>query len=328
VSQVIKVFLASPGGLETERAMSSRIVERINQVLGPFLAVHLSLYRWENEPPGFGRPQGLINPAVHDCDIFVGIVGRRWGSPTGEYESGFAEEYAVATERARNTGIPSVLLFCREIDPEAEADPGPQLEKVLAFKAERRRLHDVMYKEYADEGQWAEEFHVALMREVLKARPDHKAIVQALIEDAAARWHDFTAPSTPFTRTRINLEGQWVAAFGFNTASVVEEANLALALWTDYAVAWKCVVTDPDGRQYVHPRDEWMPKEAGERFARAMFPSDFEWAAPDLLEGNYLIEWWEPSQQPGEHYRLARDGVRYRRVVDPESPARASAPLT
>ncbi|WP_108252751.1 DUF4062 domain-containing protein [Planctomonas deserti] len=137
------VFLASPGDLETERAAVREVERRLNSIFENRQA-RVRVVGWENVPPALGRPQELINPLVHECDLFVGLMGRRWGSKTGEFSSGFEEEFNIAMRRRDVGDVPAIGIFFAEIPIEAMADPGPQLEKVIEFrnkvKAERMAL--------------------------------------------------------------------------------------------------------------------------------------------------------------------------------------------
>ncbi len=89
---ILTVFLASPGDLQEERNITRLSVERVNKILSRRVGWQIELLRWEDTSPGYSRPQNLINRDVDSCDLFVGILWRRWGQNTGEYSSGFEEE--------------------------------------------------------------------------------------------------------------------------------------------------------------------------------------------------------------------------------------------
>ncbi|GAH77917.1 unnamed protein product, partial [marine sediment metagenome] len=100
------------------------------------------------------RPQKLINRDVDSCDLFVGILWRRWGQNTGKYSSGFEEEFIRACDRRRKTGKPEIWLYFKTIDEENVKDPGDQLKKVLKFKKEQIELKELLFKEFNDSGNW------------------------------------------------------------------------------------------------------------------------------------------------------------------------------
>jgi hypothetical protein len=93
---VLTVFIGSPGDLQEERKAARQVVDRLNRNVGRNLGLHVDLRGWEDTLPGAGRPQEIINEDLMDSDLFVGLLYRRWGSPSGEYTSGFEEEYELA----------------------------------------------------------------------------------------------------------------------------------------------------------------------------------------------------------------------------------------
>ncbi len=86
----------------------------------------------------------MINPWVDDRDIFIGMLNRRWGTPTGAFSSGFEEEYERALGRTGDFG-PAMALFFRQLSAEETADPGEQLQQVLAFQQRVREERKALY---------------------------------------------------------------------------------------------------------------------------------------------------------------------------------------
>ena len=94
----LKVFVASPSDLEAEREALRKLEASLNVAFASAkLAVRFT--GWEQVSHGYGRPQAKINPLVDECDIFVGLLRRKWGTATGEHESGFLEEHERALAR-------------------------------------------------------------------------------------------------------------------------------------------------------------------------------------------------------------------------------------
>ena len=165
---ILTVFLASPGDLQEERNITRVSVERANKILSRRVRWQIELLRWEDTSPGYSRPQNLINRDVDSCDLFVGILWRRWGQNTGKYSSGFEEEFIRARDRRRKTGKPEIWLFFKTIDEESVKDPGDQLKKVLKFKKEQTELKDLLFKEFGDSKKWDELIYDYLLDYVLK----------------------------------------------------------------------------------------------------------------------------------------------------------------
>ncbi len=86
---------------------------------------------------GFGRPQHLINEEMDQCDLLLGMIWKRWGTPPGqdgEYSSGFQEEFERSLARREQSGSPEISLFFKQIPDEFMADPGEDLKKVQEFR--------------------------------------------------------------------------------------------------------------------------------------------------------------------------------------------------
>jgi hypothetical protein len=99
---VLTVFIGSPGDLADERTEAREVVDRVNHHVARNLGVHVELRGWEDTLPGFSRPQAKINEDIQASNLFIGLLWRRWGTPTGEYSSGFEEEFEVAKELYKN----------------------------------------------------------------------------------------------------------------------------------------------------------------------------------------------------------------------------------
>jgi len=154
--------------LTDERETIRQVEQRINAVFDR-RNVRVRITGWEQVPPELGRPQELINPLVHDCDIFVGLLNRRWGSETGTYSSGFEEEFEVALARRADGPKPAIGMFFADIPAEARADPGPQLQSVLKFQERVRKEQVALYRTFRNADHLAFEILEFLTSHVLHA---------------------------------------------------------------------------------------------------------------------------------------------------------------
>jgi len=106
---------------------------------------------------------------VDECHVFVGILWKRWGTPTGDtYSSGFEEEFVRAFERRGQTGSPEIWLTFKQVDPALLDDPGDDLRKVLAFRKVQETSKAVLYKEVQDTGDWERQFRTWVNAEVVR----------------------------------------------------------------------------------------------------------------------------------------------------------------
>jgi hypothetical protein len=82
--RILRVVVASPSDVKTERDIVPVVLEELNRSLGADRGVRLEPVRWETDAyPGFhpAGPQGLIDPIlkIEDCDILLGIFWKRFG---------------------------------------------------------------------------------------------------------------------------------------------------------------------------------------------------------------------------------------------------------
>lgn len=148
---ILTVFIASPGDLMKERSEIRSVVDRINKVLGRRINWQIELMGWEDTLPSFNRPQDAINKDVALCDLFIGMLWKRWGSQSGKYESGFEEEFELVRNRKKKENQPEIWLLFKEIGQEAKTDPGEQLKKVLAFRDTQIQIRELLFKNFSEE---------------------------------------------------------------------------------------------------------------------------------------------------------------------------------
>ena len=86
--------------------------------------------------PELGRPQEIINRDLDGCDLFVGMLWKRWGTPPGTspYTSGFEEEFERSLARSEREGRPAISLLLKQLTDDELTDPGEHLKKVIAFR--------------------------------------------------------------------------------------------------------------------------------------------------------------------------------------------------
>jgi hypothetical protein len=126
-------MIASPGDVLEERNLIRDIIHEWNDIHSMQRNYVLMPVGWEthSSPDLGGRPQSLINKNVlEQCDLLVGVFWTRIGTPTGEAESGTAEEI----RRHVDAGKPAMVYFSTApVAPEA-LDP-EQYSALNTFKA-------------------------------------------------------------------------------------------------------------------------------------------------------------------------------------------------
>lgn len=135
--KVIRAFLASPGDLQDERVAIRDVVREFNEIWADRLGYQVELMGWEETVAGYGRAQEIINQEVDRCDLFIGMMWKKWGTPPdneGNFTSGFQEEYERCMQRRAETGHPEISMYFKQVPDGQLADPGMELQKVLEFK--------------------------------------------------------------------------------------------------------------------------------------------------------------------------------------------------
>ena len=166
------VFLASPGDVGAERQHVRKFFDEYNRHTAHIWNARFEVIDWENYGTiGVGRPQELINQQTLEkyrdsLALVVGIMGQRFGSPSGKAESGTEEEFNWAMESHKRAGFPEIKWFFRKVDRlELPADPDEadaaldQWRKVRAFRKRMQDLNNpVFYTEYPGAAGFAEVF--------------------------------------------------------------------------------------------------------------------------------------------------------------------------
>ncbi|WP_196523071.1 DUF4062 domain-containing protein [Nostoc commune] len=169
IYNVLNVFTASPGDLEDEKNIVREVADRINKALGSIIGWHIEVLSSKEVLPGAGRPQDKINKDVlNKCDIFIGLLWKRWGSRTGKYSSGFEEEFEYVRQIRAIKASPEIWLCFKEVAPDLVADAGPHLKKVLGFKKNQINSKEVFFKEFSDTEEWKDKVYDWLLKYVLR----------------------------------------------------------------------------------------------------------------------------------------------------------------
>lgn len=168
IRNILQVFLASPSDLSEERRIAKQVVQEVNGIISRTMGWEVELLGWEDTLPGSARPQELINNDVEQCQLFVGLLWRRWGQETGIYSSGFQEEYEYARSRRGKTKLPEIWLFFKKVDSDLVVDPGEQLQKVLTFRKNLELSKELFFKEFDDSQGWEKLLRDHLLRHVIQ----------------------------------------------------------------------------------------------------------------------------------------------------------------
>ncbi len=151
--EIVRIFLASPSGLDEERTAIREIIEDINRRNSSHWLLRFEAVGWEDTVGGNRRAQEIINRDLEKCDYFFGILDDHWGTPPSpnenvetKYTSGFEEEYELANKMYENKQMADIFLFFKKI--QKLRDPGPSLRKVLEFQQHVKDSRKPLYVEF------------------------------------------------------------------------------------------------------------------------------------------------------------------------------------
>lgn len=142
--EVLTIFLASPGDVQTEREQARQVIGEINRTIGQDKEVRFEIVGWEtNAYPSYGSDgQDIINQQIADMakyDLFVGILWNRLGQPTPRANSGTEEEFDRAVASYSQTGRPNIMFYFNQTPSNLTSlRDTEQKMKVLQFKEKVR----------------------------------------------------------------------------------------------------------------------------------------------------------------------------------------------
>lgn len=167
----IKILVSSPTDLNTERDIIDEIIDEINLDRGKNEGFILSPIKWETHArPGQGQePQAQINEAIgYDCDIYLGMLGNRFGTPTQNFGSGTEEEFSLALRAKEETGSPQeVFFYFKEGDVSVNDIDIEQLANVRSFKKTLKE-NKVLFWPFKSE----EDFRLVVRRHISRGLTD------------------------------------------------------------------------------------------------------------------------------------------------------------
>jgi len=229
---VLTIFLASPSDLEEERKKFREVVNDFNSVFGKRVGWQIELLVWEDTLPGCDRPQSIINKDVDYCELFIGMIWKRWGQTTGEYSSGFEEEFVRARNRREKTDKPEIWLLFKKIDEEQSRDPGEQLKKVFDFQHEQIQKKELMFKEFRDTAEFEKLIYKYLIAYVLDLS---KETVESKIESKSISLEssklEITKNETEYSKKTVSDYSDIIPLFEKVQVSLKKEGANNVDFW-------------------------------------------------------------------------------------------------
>ena len=223
--KVLHAFLASPGDLQEERKAVRDVVTEFNESWADELGYQIELLGWEDTVAGYGRPQQIINQDVDRCDLFIGLLWKRWGTPPdndGSFSSGFHEEFKRSMARHERSGSPEIALFFKEIPDGFMEDPGDDLRRVLGFRETIIAEKKILFQNFS-----TVEDMEKLVRKRLAAHVNHvkKADAASEPKEIRARSADSEPEKEEAERKSSDSSPFSAEGFAFLETSLIESAG-------------------------------------------------------------------------------------------------------
>lgn len=133
-----RVFISSPRDVAEQRAVARAAVESVSSFYER-RGLRVESWLWEKDAVSeFGASaQDIIANQLGEYDIYIGLMGARFGSPTGKHGSGTEEEFREALEAHKARRILRLGFFFKNVQlstANLSTSDIAQLQKVGEFK--------------------------------------------------------------------------------------------------------------------------------------------------------------------------------------------------
>ncbi|MCD8408538.1 DUF4062 domain-containing protein [Tenacibaculum dicentrarchi] len=222
------VFIASPSDLQEERIAIEEVTKELNLTFGIKQNIVIELLKWEtHSAPGISEihPQEIINEDIgNEYDIFIGLLWKKFGTPTEKAGSGTEEEFLNAFDRFINKKENiQVLFYFKDAVPKSLKEiNASELLKIENFKTDLSEKK-ALYWEF-DTCENLKNFlriHIPKRITNLIENSDKKTeieLVETIIEedeygllDYSEMFEDFIHNSTN-SLTKISESTEWIGA--------------------------------------------------------------------------------------------------------------------
>lgn len=213
--RIYEVFIASPGDVAAERSIAFDVIADLNRIYERQKKDYrLEVRAWERHTyPNVGLPQEVINQqiSISECNIFIGVFWKRFGTPPGSkrpddgrpYLSGTEEEteMAIKARKASPDQRPVIMLYRKSdsVTDRMEDDDYLQYAKVIEFFRECRAegSHPALIKEFS-----GDQFRTVLRDHLLQVIADFESQAQLTLEEPTP----YIRPTVEITTLRARLE--------------------------------------------------------------------------------------------------------------------------
>lgn len=225
----VRVFVAYPHDMEKAKRKVKLVCDEINQSFRDQYPVSLLMMDWkESAVSQCGpRPEASIIEQIGEYDVFIGILGSYFGTPTGAinpktgetYQSGTEEEFYKAYESWKEKDTPTINVYFKK-NRIYSTKKRRQLERVLKFRdmlRNKNRLWVVDFVSYQEFERIVRKFLQKVVFDVDKKIKEKivvvgvkQRLIYPAIDDYLARrvypWKNITSTNLMFLREEISQD--------------------------------------------------------------------------------------------------------------------------
>lgn len=153
----LSIFVSCPDNLGAERDIVCSALPEINRILEASYGVTLDILDWRGLVPGVGvNAQDVVNSQVDNSyDIYLGILGSRFGTSTASAGSGTEEEFDHAYQSyVLNPSKVRILFYFKDsLQQGVQTLDLDQLRRVHDFRAKLKNA-GVLYAQFANSDEF------------------------------------------------------------------------------------------------------------------------------------------------------------------------------
>ncbi len=167
----IRIFIASPSDVQEERNLANEVIDELSWIYGEIFKMSLKCLKWETDVvPDVGEDsQEVINRQIGTYDVFVGVMWKKFGSPTKNSSSGTKEEFERAYSLFIKRRSPKIMFYFGTAGfYPSDEDECNQVKKVLKFKHEVSQK-GVLYSEFSEPIDFERKLRKHLSRHILQS---------------------------------------------------------------------------------------------------------------------------------------------------------------
>jgi len=155
----LTIFFSGTSAVEAECAALKAVIEELNRMLAKSYKILLKVVSWPNDfRPGVNQDlQSEINRQIQgQYDIYIGVLGSRFGTPTQRAGSGTEEEFQIAVSKfLQDTTSIRVLFYFKRANQDPFTIDTKQLIKVHKFRSDLSQK-GVIYRDFKDTANFVE----------------------------------------------------------------------------------------------------------------------------------------------------------------------------